>query len=111
MGWMEEQLAVMSVYGVGRSCCWCCCGGCMQVAVINPSMATVSGKSTELSGAVTSVALSPDGRGFLAGTNLSNRSATARRHRDGEGVDHRMLLVEQELQLSVWPPCLPPHAA
>jgi WD40 repeat protein len=52
-----------------------------RVAVMNPSMNVVAGKSTNLMGAVTSISVAPDGKGFIVGTAQSNRCAG-----EGEGL-------------------------
>jgi WD40 repeat protein len=40
---------------------------------VNPKLNTIAGKSTKVSGSVTSLSVSPSGMGFYAGTNLSQR--------------------------------------
>ena len=44
-----------------------------KLAVVNPSMNTVAGKTAEVLGSVTSLSISPDHKGFLVGTSLANR--------------------------------------
>lgn len=44
-----------------------------RLAVVNPSMNTVAGKTAEVLGAVTSISVAPDHKGFLVGTDLANR--------------------------------------
>jgi len=44
-----------------------------KLAVVNPSMNTVAGKTAEVLGSVTSLSIAPDQKGFLVSTSLANR--------------------------------------
>jgi hypothetical protein len=48
-------------------------GGDGSVSFVNPALNKVRDQSAQLMGGCTSLALCPDGKGFFAGTELSNR--------------------------------------